>query len=245
MATFVVAHGAWSSAWAWKKMRPLLRARRARDLCTPSYTGLGERVHLANPAIDLDTHIEDVARRVRDGGPARRRADRPQLRRHGGDRRRRPRARARRAAGLSRRLRAARRRRACSTCSRRRPGAGCARLSRSSGEGWRMPPNPMPPDTPEADVAWAAAAALSAADQDVRAEAAADLAGAPPPRSYIYCKRRPPDDVFRQFAERAQRESGWRYCEIDASHNPHITMPRRAARDPDGNCVHARALIKS
>jgi hypothetical protein len=27
MATFVLAHGAWSSAWAWKKVRPLLRAR--------------------------------------------------------------------------------------------------------------------------------------------------------------------------------------------------------------------------
>ena len=51
-------------------------------------------------------------------------------------------------------------------------------------------------------------------------------AQAPPPRSYIYCKRHPPDDVFRQFAERAQRESGWRYFELDASHNPHITMPQ-------------------
>ena len=26
MATFVVAHGAWSAGWAWKKMRPLLQA---------------------------------------------------------------------------------------------------------------------------------------------------------------------------------------------------------------------------
>jgi hypothetical protein len=31
--------------------------------------------------------------------------------------------------------------------------------------------------------------------------------------------------VFRQFAERAQREPGWRYFEMDASHNPHITVP--------------------
>ena len=49
---------------------------------------------------------------------------------------------------------------------------------------------------------------------------------APPPRSYIYCQRNAPGDVFRQFAERAQRESGWRYFEIDASHNPHITAPQ-------------------
>ena len=59
MATIVVAHGAWSSAWAWQKMRPLLREA-GHELYTPSYTGLGERGHLASPAIDLDTHIADV-----------------------------------------------------------------------------------------------------------------------------------------------------------------------------------------
>ena len=26
VTVFVVAHGAWSAAWAWKKMRPLLQA---------------------------------------------------------------------------------------------------------------------------------------------------------------------------------------------------------------------------
>ena len=59
MTTFVVAHGAWSSGWAWKKMRPLLRSQ-GHELFTPSYTGLGERSHLANPDIGLDTHIDDV-----------------------------------------------------------------------------------------------------------------------------------------------------------------------------------------
>ena len=46
MATFLVAHGAWSAGWAWKKMRPLLRAA-GHELWTPTYTGLGERAHLA------------------------------------------------------------------------------------------------------------------------------------------------------------------------------------------------------
>ena len=27
---------------------------------TPTYTGLGERAHLANPSIDLETHIQDI-----------------------------------------------------------------------------------------------------------------------------------------------------------------------------------------
>ena len=30
---------------------------------------------------------------------------------------------------------------------------------------------------------------------------------------------------FRQFAERAKNETGWRYYEIDASHSPNVTAP--------------------
>src|SRR5262249_58219154 len=59
MAVLVVAHGAWSAGWAWKKMRPLLRAA-GHELWTPTNTGLGERAHLAGPTVDLDTHIADV-----------------------------------------------------------------------------------------------------------------------------------------------------------------------------------------
>src|SRR5215213_3048481 len=59
MATFVVAHGAWSAGWAWKKMRPLVRDA-GHDFWTPTYTGLGERAHLAHADIDLETHIQDI-----------------------------------------------------------------------------------------------------------------------------------------------------------------------------------------
>ena len=52
MATFLIAHGAWSAAWAWKKMRPLLQAR-GHALYTPTYTGLGERAHLASREVGL------------------------------------------------------------------------------------------------------------------------------------------------------------------------------------------------
>ena len=60
MATFVVAHGAWSAGFVWKKMHPLLAAKGHR-LFSPTYTGLGERVHLAHPGIDLKLHIMDIA----------------------------------------------------------------------------------------------------------------------------------------------------------------------------------------
>jgi pimeloyl-ACP methyl ester carboxylesterase len=55
----VLAHGAWSSAWAWKRVRPLMAAA-GYEFLTPSYTGLGERAHLARPENDLETHIQDV-----------------------------------------------------------------------------------------------------------------------------------------------------------------------------------------
>ena len=58
-ATFLVCHGAWSAGWAWKKMHPLMAASGHR-LVTPTYTGLGERAHLANPSVDLETHIQDI-----------------------------------------------------------------------------------------------------------------------------------------------------------------------------------------
>ena len=60
MASVVLAHGAWSAGWAWKKMRPLFRAA-GHEFFSPTYTGLGERAHLANREIDLATHIDDVA----------------------------------------------------------------------------------------------------------------------------------------------------------------------------------------
>ena len=53
-ATVLVAHGAWGAGYTWRKMHPLMAARGHR-LVTPSYTGLGERGHLASPSNDLNT----------------------------------------------------------------------------------------------------------------------------------------------------------------------------------------------
>jgi pimeloyl-ACP methyl ester carboxylesterase len=59
MATFVLVHGAWSGAHGFRKVRPLLRAA-GHAVVTPSLTGIGERVHLTSPSVDLTTHIRDV-----------------------------------------------------------------------------------------------------------------------------------------------------------------------------------------
>ena len=59
MSTIVLVHGTTGGGWTWRTIAPTLRAARHR-VTTPTLTGLGERVHLASPAVDLDTHIADV-----------------------------------------------------------------------------------------------------------------------------------------------------------------------------------------
>jgi pimeloyl-ACP methyl ester carboxylesterase len=59
MATFVLVPGAWAGGWAWRPVARLLRGR-GHEVYTPTLTGLGERVHLATPEVDLETHIQDV-----------------------------------------------------------------------------------------------------------------------------------------------------------------------------------------
>jgi pimeloyl-ACP methyl ester carboxylesterase len=59
MATFVLVHGAWAGAWIWKKITPLLRAA-GHDVYATTATGMGDRVHLADPTIDLDLYVTDV-----------------------------------------------------------------------------------------------------------------------------------------------------------------------------------------
>ena len=239
MTTFVLAHGAWSAGWAWKKMHPLLRGL-GHELVTPTYTALGERVHLASSTVGLDTHIEDIVNvlvfeDLRDitlighsyGGMV--------------------------ATGVGARvseriteivyLDAFVPRNGQSLFNL--VGADAAEATKQRArdfDGWRVPPNPLPSDTPEQDVAWAAERRVP---QPLRTfEMPLSIAAEPPmPRSYIYCTRVPPGDPFRQFFNRARSEPGWRDFELDASHNPHITIPETLARLLDEIVTGARRAI--
>jgi len=227
MATFLVAHGAWSAAWAWKKMRPLLQAR-GHAVHIPTYTGLGARAHLASRDIGLSTHIADVLgtlefEDLRDvvlvghsyGGMV--------------------------ATGVADRARARLRRLVYLDAFVPRDGQSLLDLlpaemrermreaARTSGEGWRVPPNPVPPDTSEADLAWLMPRRvmhpLRAFEEPIRLSGPEGAA----PRAYIYCTRIAPGDVFGPFAERARREAGWQYLELEASHSPNVTAPEALA----------------
>lgn len=64
MATYILVPGAWSGGWQWRVVAAHLRAA-GDEVFTPTLTGLGERVHLAHPDIDLAAHIQDIVNVIR------------------------------------------------------------------------------------------------------------------------------------------------------------------------------------
>jgi pimeloyl-ACP methyl ester carboxylesterase len=227
MATFLIIHGAWSAGWAWTRFRPLLRER-GHEVFTPTCTGLGERAHLASPQVSLDTHIADMLA-VLDyedlhdvvlvghsyGGMV--------------------------ATGVADRAAARIAQLVYLDAFVPQDGQSAFDLippkardrnqdqARRDGDGWLLPANPLPPDTDPADVAWALPRRrmqpIGAFSTPVRLSGAVNAL----PRSYIYCTRSGPGDVFRPFADRARDDAAWQYFELDASHNPHFTMPATLA----------------
>jgi pimeloyl-ACP methyl ester carboxylesterase len=227
-----VAHGAWSAGWAWKKMRPLMRAR-GHEIFTPTYTGIGERAHLAHKDIDLETHIADIlgviqCEDLRDiilvghsyggmvaTGVADRATDRiAQL--------------VYVDAFVPRNGQSLLELHTEENRQRVREGA------KNEGDGWRIPPSPTPPDTSPEDLAWVSAhrmpQPIKTFEQKIRLTGAVERL----PRTYIYCKISRPGDVFRQFRDRASTEKGWTCIDIDASHSPNVTAPEALAKILDG-----------
>jgi pimeloyl-ACP methyl ester carboxylesterase len=219
-ATFLVCHGAWSAGWAWKKMYPLMTAAGHR-LVTPTYTGVGEREHLANPSIDLETHIQDILNVIRYedlrdivlighsyGGMV--------------------------ATGVADRARDRITQLIYLDAFVPKDGQSLLDINGPARQrlqelakagGWQVPPNPTPPDTSQADVAWLTERRVP---QPIKCfEMPLKLRGGELtlPRSYIYAIRATPADTFRPFAERAKSEPGWRYYQLDASHSPNVTAP--------------------
>lgn len=56
---FVLVHGAWHGGWCWKYVRDGL-VDLGHTVLTPTLTGLGERAHLLDASVGLDTHINDI-----------------------------------------------------------------------------------------------------------------------------------------------------------------------------------------
>jgi pimeloyl-ACP methyl ester carboxylesterase len=202
-------------------MHPLM-SKAGHRLITPTYTGLGERAHLANRAIDLETHIEDMLNVIkyedlRDivlighsyGGMV--------------------------ATGVADRMRDRITQLIYIDAFVPEDGQSLLDLNEvararmqelaKTGDGWRVPPNPTPPDTSPADVEWLSERRVH---MPVKCfETKLKMHGGPLtlPRSYIYATRITPADTFGPFAKRAKNDPARRYFEIDASHAPNVTAP--------------------
>jgi pimeloyl-ACP methyl ester carboxylesterase len=227
MATFVIVHGAWSGAHAWRWVRPLLRAA-GHEVVTPSLTGLGERAHLATPDTDLDAHIADVVAvlhyedlsdvvlvghsyggmvitGVADRTPERigrlvyLDADVP-----------------REGESMLDLVPADER-------------AGYEESARTRGDGWRVPaplPDPLPPGLPP-EVAWAVARMvlhpLATMTQPLHLEhGETDL-----PRTFVLCTEGKEDEVEPPYVARVRTDPSWRLVELAATHTAHVAAPEQ------------------
>jgi pimeloyl-ACP methyl ester carboxylesterase len=230
MATFVIVHGAWSGAHAWRWVRPLLRAA-GHDVVTPSLTGLGERAHLATPDTNLDTHVADVAAvlhyedlhdvvlvghsyggmvitGVADRAPERigqlvyLDADVP-----------------REGESMMDLVPVDHR-------------AGYEEAARTRGEGWRVPPplpDPLPPELPP-EVAWAVARfnphPLATMTQPLHLEhGETDL-----PRTFVLCTEDKEDEPEPPHVTRVRADPSWRLIELAATHTAHVAAPELLSR---------------
>jgi pimeloyl-ACP methyl ester carboxylesterase len=230
-ATFVLVHGGWHGGWCWRHVAPLLRVA-GHAVYAPTLTGLGERAHLLDPAVDLDTHVRDVVEflegeNLREvilvghsyggmviAGAADLTAARlahlvfldafvPEA-----------------GQSLFDLLRPERR-------DLYRQGA------REHGEGWRVPP--PPPQalgiTDEAEAQRLAAMLtpqpLRTFEQPVRLT---DTAAAVLSRSYVHCTTGPLAPSFAPFANRTRAAPGWSYHELATGHDAMLTTPGELAR---------------
>lgn len=228
MTTYVLIHGGWHGGWCWRELAPLLRTA-GHEVYTPTLTGLGERVHLAHSAIDLDTHIQDVVNVLwyedLDGvvlvGHS-----------YGGMV----------LTGVAHRVPERLSHLVYLDAFVPRDGQCLLDLlpperqqqfrdqARATGDGWRVPSLGVERFgvTDEEDVSWVGARLvdqpLQTFEQPVECvTATADAL----PRTYIYCTRS--GLSFGPFAQRAQSEPGWRYRELGTGHDAMITVPQDLA----------------
>jgi pimeloyl-ACP methyl ester carboxylesterase len=220
MATFLICHGAWSAGWAWKKLRPLLRAM-GHDIFTPSYTGLGERAHLVSPMVGLETHIADMLgviecedlREVILVGHS-----------YGGMV----------ATGVADRV--PDRIRHLVYLDAFVPADGQSLDDLRGGnpvaavDSWLVPPMPPAPDTAPEDLAWTGPRRrhqpARCFTEKSRLTGAVDTLR----RTYIYCAKKGPGDVFIQFRDRFRDDPAWAHMELNESHSPNVTAPHALAQ---------------
>jgi len=229
VATFVIVHGAFGGGWQWREVASLLRER-GHLVFTPSLTGFGERVHLAIPQTGLYTHIDDICNLIRFedlhdvvlacqsyGGMV--------------------------ATGVMDRMPERLSHLIYLNALVPRDGQSAFDLlpaamrehfetsARASGDGWRIPPPPLENDPIVAAFARGrhVPSLMRMFQEPVRLEPHPDV-----PRTYVWCTDDPAGlagvaDLMLPFAERAQREPGWRFHRLATPPDAFIHAPGAVA----------------
>ena len=222
---FVLVHGAWHGGWCWRRVAPLLRAA-GHEVHMPTLSGLGDRAHLADRKIDLETHIADItgllemedlasvvlvghsyAGMVIAGA-----ADR--------------------AAGRIGRL-------VYLDAFVPAPGQcvldfwsaeGRDEIERRSAASGFIPPTPLPAFgvTKPEDLAWSEPRIRPHPFATWTQPLALKHGETRAPRDYIRCTN-PPRPVFDQFSQRLRADPAWTYREIDTGHDCMIADPHGTA----------------
>jgi pimeloyl-ACP methyl ester carboxylesterase len=230
VTTYLLVHGAWHGGWCWKHVARILRTA-GHEVFTPTLTGLGERTHLLNPDIGLDTHIQDVLgvleyEDISDvvlvghsyGGMV--------------------------IAGAAEK--AAERIAHMVYLDAFVPGDGQSLTDfqppevlamfkekvRTEGGGYKLPSFPAEVFgvTKDDDLAWVRPR-LNPHPFKTKLDAVhlSDPKAAAIPRTYIYCNN-PAIGPFGQFAERLQTDKAWRYLELATGHDAMVTEPEQLSR---------------
>lgn len=226
MTTFLLCHGAFSGAWVWREVSSYVRTA-GHEVFTPTFTGTGERSHLANPDIDLDTHIQDITMVFEfedlsdvilvgysySGSVI---------------------------TGVAELIPGSIQHLVYLDAFVHQDGqsqadivgpdvmTGIKDAAQSSGDGWRIPHNyqsPTPPAPRRTDLL------LKTVLQPVSVN---NPTAATLPRTFIYCLQGPKDlgpvgKPITQAAEMAKNDDNWQYLELNSGHNPWETVPQELA----------------
>ena len=228
-ACFVLIHGAWHGGWCWRRVVPLLRDA-GHAVYAPSLTGLGDRVHLAHPGIDLGTHIQDVVSL----------AEMEELENivlvghsYGGMV----------ITGAAERIASSLRRLVYIDAFLPENGCGLldyaaaerAATMRNEGETAGMvscPPLAVFGVTRPGDVAWVSRHLTKQPYRTLTQPVALDLNNAAVkalPKTYVHCTS-PSTGSFEQFAGRLRNDPAWQFFEVQTGHDAMITEPEALSR---------------
>jgi pimeloyl-ACP methyl ester carboxylesterase len=105
------------------------------------------------------------------------------------------------------------------------------RRARESGDGWKNPPGPPPPDQPAAITEWARPRRNGQPIKTLTQPLKLTHGETTLPRAFVYCTvGKEPGSPQAQRAERVKNDPRWTFFELNTGHNLHYTAPEETVR---------------